>query len=63
MFNIGNVLQLKSAGKEKQGGKEQVAEEEESHHYCDGERERAPFYPQLETCGSFVTCKTRAPAE
>ena len=62
MFDIGNVLELKSTGEEKQGGKEQVAEEEESHR-CDGERERAPFYPQLETSGSFVTCKTHSPAE
>ena len=48
MFDIGNVLELKSAGKEKQGGEQQVAEEE-SHH-CDGEREPARFYPQLELC-------------
>ena len=61
MFDIGNVLELKSAGEEKQGGEQQVAEEE-SHH-CDGEREPAPFYPQLDTAASFVTCKTRSPSE
>ena len=51
MFDIGNVLQLKSAGKEKQGGKEQVAEEES--HYCDGGQELAPFYPQIETVAAL----------
>ena len=51
MFDIGNVLQLKSAGKEKQGGEEQVTEEES--HYYDGGQELAPFYPQLETVAAL----------
>ena len=51
MFDIGNVLQLKSAGKEKQGGEEQVTEEE--IHYYDGGQELAPFYPQLETVAAL----------
>ena len=61
MFNISNVLELKSAGEEKQGGEQQVAEDES--HNCDGEQELAPFYPQPDTTGSFVTCMTRSPTE
>ena len=46
MLDIGNVLELKPAGEEKQAGKQQVVEE---RHDCDGGQELGPFYPKLES--------------
>ena len=62
MFDIGNVLELKAFGEEKQAGKQQVVEES---HYCDGGRELGPFYPKLQTgktrslSYTFVTMQDR----